>query len=320
MLRGLILIALTLALGSGGASARNVGGTPVAFVSVERASQLVAVDLTTQHVIGRVRVPEGPHNVAAYEVDGSFVLVTSPPAGAVTLVDARALEVVKVWRGFGYPHDVEVEGVLAYVTDETRGQLVVIDLRTRRVKSRIAVGPRPHDVAVGDVALVTHDSDHTELTVVELSGSRGRKLLELDVGGPAHDISKQPDSANAYVTYWGSGSVGAIDWGRGRVLWRRKVGTLIHHVAFDYFNGRRLWVTDHAAGRVLLLLSRKGRVVRTLEGCPGAHHVAFGGTAWVAAACHDADALAVWDTRSWRRVLVPVGNGPHGVAVAVPLP
>jgi len=317
VLRALIVAALFALLVAGGASARPSGGTPAAFVSVERASLLVGVDLTAGRVIARIRVPAGPHNVTSYSA--RYVLVTSPPAGAVTLVDAFSRRIVKVWRGFGSPHDIEVDGDYAYVTDESRGQLAVIDLARRKVVAKVAVGPRPHDVAVGDVVLVTHGSSHPELTIVDDSHPRKTKVLaELDVGGAAHDISKQGDSANAYVTYWGSGAVGAVDWwGRGKMLWKRTVGALIHHVQFDYYHGRRLWVTDHRTGDVLALASRDGHVLRRLHGCPGAHHVALVGTAWVAAACHDADALAVWSTRSWQRRLVRVGDGPNGVVEVV---
>jgi YVTN family beta-propeller protein len=210
---------------------------------------------------------------------------------------------------------VEVEGERAYVTDEARGRLVVIDLQTRRVVARIAVGANPHDVAVGDVALVTHGPENPALTRVDLR--RLRAVGRVAVGGPAHDISEQPDSANVYVTYWDEGAVGGVDWGRGRVLWKRPIGTLVHHVQVDHFRGWRLWATDHRRGRSYLLSARNGRVLRTLAGCPGAHHIAFGGTAWVVVACHDADTLAVYRTGSWRRSLVRAGGGPHGVAVAV---
>jgi DNA-binding beta-propeller fold protein YncE len=316
VLRALIAASLALALCAGGASARTVGGTPVAFVSVERASQLVGVDLTTGRVAARIRVPTGPHNVTSYSA--RFVLVTSPPAGAVTVVDAFTRRVVKIWRGFGYPHDVEVVGRFAYVTDEARGQLAVLDLRLRRLVAKVAVGSRPHDVAVGDFAWVTQGPRDESLTGVDLSNPRRPRVIgRFDARGPAHDITRQPDSENVYVTYWSSGAVAGLDLGRQRLLWRRSVGSLIHHVVFDYYNGQRLWVTDHEAGDLLALASRTGRLIRRLRGCSGAHHVAFVGTAWVVAACHDADALAVWNQRNWQRRLVPVGDGPHGVAEVV---
>lgn len=60
-----------------------------------------------------------------------------------------------------------------------------------------------------------------------------------------------------------------------------------------------------------------GRVLRRLHGCPGAEGVAFVGTAWVVAACRDANALAIWSQRTWKRKLVSLGGRPHGVAETV---
>jgi len=314
VLRALTLAAVTATLASGAAAGPR-GGTAVVFVSAERASQLVGVDPATGRVLARIRVPTGPHNVASYRE--RYVLVTSPPAGAVTLVDAFTRRVVRTWRGFGYPHDVEIAGDFAYVTDEARGELVVIGLRARKVRARLAVGARPHDVAVGDVTLVTHGAGRASLTVVDTRRPAAPRVIgSLAAGGAAHDISRRAGAALAHVTYWGSGSVGAVDWRRERLRWRRALGSLIHHVQVDP-HGRRLFATDHGTGQVFLLSTRDGRVLRRLGECPGAHHVVPVGTAWVAVACHDADALAVWNARTWRRTLVPVGDGPHGVAVAV---
>jgi hypothetical protein len=312
-------LASALAFVPGSYGARQ-GGTPVAFVAAERASQLIAVDLGSKRVVGRVRVPAGPHNVASAVVGlRPYVIVSSPPSGAVTLVDAVSRRIVKVFRGFGSPHDVEVEGSRAYVTDEARGQLVVIGLRSRRILARIEIGAGAHDVAIGDVAVITHGPGETSLTLAEVRDlGRPAGTRRVPAGGAAHDITKQPDSATAYLTYWGSGDVGAVDWGRGHVLWRRRIGSVVHHVQFDPYAGDRLWATDNSTGRAYLLSARDGRTLRTLAACPGsAHHLALGGTAWVTIACNGANALAVYSTRTWRRTLVPVGAGPHGVAVAV---
>jgi DNA-binding beta-propeller fold protein YncE len=317
VLRALTPGVLALALTATGASAHRSGGAEEAYVALEDEDVVAAVSLDTGVVSARIRVPDGPHNVTVTG-DGRFVLVTSPPAGRVTLIDGFRHRVVKTFAGFGYPHDVEVEGRYAYVTDEERGHLVQLDVRARRVVGRFDVGPRPHDVAVGDVALVTHGSAHPALTVVEVSGPRrGEVLGELAAGGPAHDISEQPDSATAFVTYWGSGAVGAVDWGRGRVLWKRSVGDLVHHVQFDHVHGRRLWVTDHRTGDVLALSSWTGRVLRRLRGCPGAHHVHFGpGRGRVVAACHDSGTILVFDPVSGTKTAIAVGAGPHGIAIA----
>ncbi len=278
---------------------------------------MVAVMLDSGQVTARIRVPDGPHNVTVTG-DGRYILVTSPPAGRVTLIDAFAHRVVKIFGGFGSPHDVEVEARYAYVTDEARGRLVVIDLPSRQVVARVAVGPRPHDVAVGDFAWVTHGPRDRFLTGIDLSSPRHpRPIGHFNARGAAHDITRQPDSEIVYLTYWNSDEIAALDMGRQRLLWRRGVGSLTHHVAFDYYYDQRLWVTDHGRGDVLALRSRDGGVLRRLRGCPGAHHVHFGpGRGHIVAACHDAGTLLVLDPVSERSSRIRVGSGPHGVAVA----
>lgn len=316
MLRALIPFAAVLALGAGGAPAAPAGGTPAAFVSVERASQLVGVDLTTGRIIARIRVPAGPQALTSYAA--RYVLVASPLSGAVTLVDSRSRRVLETWRGFGYPNDVEVEGHFAYVSDERSKQLVVIDLRSRTIVARVTVGHRPKSVAVGDVAFVTHGRTHPQVTIVDVSRPRAPRVSHrLSVPGPAYHISEQPDSPNAYFTNGELGGVGAMD-SRGRILWWRRVGACTRGVTFDDYHGRRLWVTDRNTGDVLALSSsRNGRILRRLHGCPGSEDVTTVGTAWVAAACEDADTLAIWDQRTWERRLVHVGDGPVGVAEVV---
>lgn len=308
MLRALIAAALACALCAGGASARTEGGTPAAFVSVERSSELVGVDLTTGAVVARIRVPAGPRDVTSY--GARYVLVTSPRAGAVTLVDSFQERVLKVWRGFGRPRSVATNGAYAYVTDVGRSELVIIDLASRKVTHRVAVRPRPHDVAVGDVALITHASVSRRLTVAQLSWDQSRVLRfrHFPAGGAARETSRQADSAYAYVTYSHSGIVGALAWGTERLRWRRNVGTLLHDVAVDPYDGRSVWATDRAEGAVLALSRADGRVLRSLRGCAGARGIAFVGSAWVAAACRDASALAFWSERDWRRKLVRVGG------------
>ena len=321
MLRSLSLAALLLALGAGAAPARVAGGTPVAFVALEKDAQLVGVDLTERRVVARIAVPAGPRNITTTG-DHRHLLVASPRARTVTLVDSFARRVVKTFRGFGRPIDVAVRGSHAFVTDARRNELVVIDLDRRRIAARIRVPRRPQNVDVGDVALVTHGIATWYVTVLYLSlrgwshVRLGRVLVPVPGAG---DVSRRPDSANAYVILARSGSVAAIDWASKVAFWASGGAAqgFVQNIAFDYFNGNRVWVSNPFAGEVFSLSSRTGRQLRRLRGCPGAGPIVLGGEASVLASCRDAGALAIWDTRTWKRTLVPVGDAPHGVAVAV---
>lgn len=320
MLRALITVVLAALVAAGAARA---GGGELAYVTVEDMDELVAVDPYSSTVTARLRVPHGPHNLAV-STDRRYLLVTSPPAGAVTLVDAfPPANVLKVFRGLRSPHDVELapDGRYAYVTEERGGTVAVLSLTTRRIVRRVPVGAGPHDLAVrpdGRRVWVTHGPGSRLITILRTDRPAQATVLGHVGSLPAHDIAFARNGLFVWVTYWGSGGlVGEIRaYERtGRLRLQQFVGTLVHHVEVDV--GGRLWATDHASGRVLRLSRLNGRPVFGFGGCPGAHHVAIGpGHGYVAAACHDAGTLAIYDPETKRVARVPVGPGPHGVAIA----
>lgn len=330
----LIALALTLVPPSATATDRTArGGDWIAFVAAEDDDALVVVDLGSGGVRTRLDVPDGPHNVAATPatVRTPYVLVTSPPAGRVTLVDPRGLRVLKVFGGFGYPHDVEVEagGRYAYVTDERRGQVAVLSLTRRRVVARIAVGARPHDLAVsasGRLIWVTHGPRQRYLTV--LAGDRPSHptvVRRIETAFAPHDIAAA--AGRFWVTFWKAPYVEGYDTIRERRVMRFRAGMLPHHVAVDEDlasrGGARVWVTDHAGGRVRVWATHPFRLLRSVAVGPHPHHVsAFGGPAVVAV--HDSGRIRfVYPNRSrhypggghdWSTW---VGHGLHGVVQVV---
>jgi YVTN family beta-propeller protein len=306
----LAVVALTLAPGS---AARPAGGVLLAFVSAEAEDRLVAVEAASGRIQRRLEVADGPHNVAA-TADGRFVLVTSPPAGTVTLVDGHALEILKVFSRLGRPHDVEIGpgGRRAYVTEEDRGRVTVIDLVTRRIARSVPVGPRPHDLAVsrnGREVWITHGPRQLEITV--LDASNGRVAGRVRAGGAAHDISFSPYGRRVWVTYWGEPRIAAFAARSRRLLFQARAGVVPHHVAVAR---TRVYVSDHKTGD-LLVLSARGRVLGSRPLGPGAHHVAVL-RGFVAGVSHDDGALTVY-VRGKKLHSKRVGKGLHGLALAL---
>lgn len=310
MTRATLALTAILVLAVPAAAARPAGRW-IAFVSAEDDDRLVAVDLRTRRVLRRIPVADGPHNVSQH---GGLVAVTSPPAGVVTLLDARTLRVLRRFRGLAYPHDVEFGGQWAWITEEHGGRVAVIDLVRRRIVGRVEVGSRPHDVGAGDGwAWVTHGPDGRALTLV-VGPRRPRVARRFATRGPPHDIALDAERGRVYLTDWNSGLVTGLDTARRRTLFRRRVGTLTHHVQLTP-SGRRLWVTDHVGGRVLALSAATGRTLAAARGCAGAHHVAPLGRRAVVA-CHDSGKLLLVSADGRTLASLDVGRGPHGVAVA----
>ena len=317
-----VVFAAAALVAGGGASARVAGGSELAFVAAEDDGRLVALHLEdAPGVAARLRVPRGPHNVAVSR-DGRWVLVTSPPAGRVSLVDAHAVRVVDVFAGFRYPHDVEFshDGRYAYVTEERGARVAVLDLSTRRVARRVAVPAGPHDLAVrpdGRRVWVTHGQRGTSPTILDTSRQARARVIGRAGGRGAHDIAFARDGVFVWVTYWESGIIGKIRaYDRvGRLRLQQRIGDLVHHVQVD--SAGRVWATEHHHGEAMRLSSRSGKTVFRLRQCPGAHHVGVGvGRGRVVVACHDDDTALVFDPLSRRTWKIRVGGGPHGAVVA----
>lgn len=317
MLRTLIFAALALLLlaGAGGAAPAQ---RSLAYVAAEGEDRVVVVDVGRGRVLARIAVPAGPHNLTA-TADGRIVVVTNQPAGRITIIDGRRFRVLRTIGGFLSPHDVKLspDGRTAYVTDEARGTLDVLDTGSGRLLRRLAAGAGAHDLATGDFAWVTHGARRTPLTLFDLGPQPRRPTPSgtLDVRGAAHDVVMVPDTADVFVSYWEAGTVARVRLGGSRVLWRRTVGTVTHHLAFDVYSGQRLWVTDRA-GRVLLLSARSGAVLERFGGCAGPHHVAVATARRAVVACNSAGTVGVFDDRAGLVRSIAVGRGPHGVDTA----
>ena len=301
------------------AAAHPAAGTELVLVAAEDDDRLVALLPETGRVVARLRVPDGPHNVAVAR-DLRTVAVTSPPAGRLTLVDAFRPRVVAVLAGFAYPHDVEFspDGRWAYVTEEHAGRVAVVSVARRRVVARIAVGGPPHDLAVrgdGKRVWVTRGRALGIAILDPASPSHPRVVGNGGARG-AHDIAFGADGLRVWVTYWDGGLVGQLHaYARtGSLRSQQLVGRLVHHVQVDARG--RLWATDHHLG-LLYRLSRAGARAWAVGGCPGAHHVGVGaGRGRVAVACHDSGTVLVYDPVTRRTRSYAVGRGPHGAVVA----
>lgn len=323
-MKRLLAVAILLvvaALGASEGETRKSKGEWRAFVAAENDDQLVAVRVSGRSgtILRRIRVANGPHNVAAAARRGD-VLVTSPPAGRLTLVDARTLRIIKVFGGFTYPHDVKVdpEERYAYVTDERRDEVVVISLTRRRVVRRVAVPAGPHDLAIspgGGQMWVTHGPGARHITILRtVRPSRARVVGRVDAGGPAHDIAFSPSGNQIWVTYWNSSVAGLFFAAGRRLVTRVRVGEMPHHLAVGL---RVTWITDNAGGAAYLLASGSGKILRRVHVGAGPHHVAFeGGTAAVVS--HDEGTLNLFRAADGRRLnRFPVGRGLHGVATVI---
>jgi DNA-binding beta-propeller fold protein YncE len=217
---------------------------PLALVTADLESRLVAVDLAGGEIVAHVPTPAGPRSIELVGRGGT-ALVAHTAAGLVSVVDTASLRVRRVLEGFSEPRYTAgaPHGRHAFVTDAALGQLVSVDLGRGRVSARVEVGAYARHVTI----------DPAGTTVWAALGPKAPAIAEIDVSDPA------------------------------RLRLRRRVAPLdlAHDVVFDP-DGAHVWVTSGADQRVAVHDARTRRPVLVLPaGAPPQHAVLLAGAAFV---------------------------------------
>ncbi len=262
--------ATPLLLGLAPPLARAGGGTPLALVTADLESSIVAIDLSSGRVHRRLEAPSGPRSIESTG-DGA-ALVAHTESGRLSVVEARTLKVFPVAGAFGEPRYAAIEptGRLAYVTDSGRQELVVVDLRARRVVTRTKLaGPARH-----------------------LGLDRSGRRLWIALGNKAPAVAvvdlNKPE--------------------RPRVVGTIRPPFLAHDVGFTP-GGRRVWVTSGDRGRIAIYEARTGMLVRTIAADAPPQHVTFlGDRAFVTSGDDAVLRVHALDGRLLRSAPVPAGS------------
>ena len=252
--------AAPLLLGVTPPPARAGGGTPLALVTADLESTIVAIDLSTGRVHRRLATPAGPRSI---ESSDGAAIVAHTASGRMSVVEARTLRVFPVDGSFGEPRYAAIEpsGRLAYVTDSGRHEVVVVDLLTRRAIARTPVGGPARHVGLdrsGRHLWVALGSKAATVAVLDLREPRRPRVIGT-IRPPflAHDVGFTPGGGRVWVT---SGD-------RGRIAIYDSRGTLVRTIPADAppqhvtFLGDRAFVTsgDDAVLRVHALDGRRLR-------------------------------------------------------------
>ncbi len=249
----------------------RLGGTPLALVTADLESSVVAVDLSTNRVARRLRTLPDPRSIESVGLVGALVAHTA--VGRLSLIDSD-LRVRPVTGQLAEPRYAAVspDGRLAYVTDSGRHEVAVVDVRGRRVLGRVVVRGACRHLGIdraGTRLWVALGNKADELAVLSLS-DRARPRVVGRIRPPflAHDVGFTPGGRRVWVT---SGD-------RRRIAIYAADGELLRTLAADAppqhvtFAGDRAFVTsgDDAVMRVHAL---DGRLLRSAPVPVGSYNV-----------------------------------------------
>jgi DNA-binding beta-propeller fold protein YncE len=215
----------------------RLGGTPLALVTADRESQVVAVELGTGRISRRIATLPGPRSI---ETVGwtEAALIAHTSEGAVSIIDASTLRVRRVLRSFGEPRYTanKLGSRWAYVSDSAREEVVVVDIRAGRIAGRTRVpGPARHlSLSPSGRRLWVALGAKAELVAILDVSEPARLRLVRTFSPPfhAHDVGFQPASGRVWVTSGDEDSSAVYDARTGRLIRRLSADAPPQHLTF----------------------------------------------------------------------------------------
>jgi DNA-binding beta-propeller fold protein YncE len=277
--REFVVAAAALALAPE-AMARRLGGTPVALVTADLESRIVAVDLSTGRILRKIPTLAGPRSI---EHVSGVAVVAHTAHGAVSLVDGARLRVRKVIHGFEQPRytAARANSRFAFVTDSGADSIVVVDVVRGRVVRRLAVGGPARHISVdraGRRLWVALGTKAPRIAVVDVSDpARPRLLGTIRPPFLAHDVGFAPSGDRIWVTSGDRNELALFDPRTARTVVRRPADAPPQHVTFA---GRLAFVTSGDDGTLRTHEATTGRLLRTVRIPFGSYNVQEGGAGW----------------------------------------
>ena len=255
------LCATTALILSPEALARSAGGTtPVALVTADLESRIVAVELETGRRLASIRTLPDPRSIQAV---GNVAVVAHSAQGALSLIHPD-LTVRRVIRGLDEPRYAAASsnGRYAFVTDSGLSGLAVVDVLRGRIVARLALGGPARHLSVdssGRWLWAALGSKANRIAIIDVRDPRRPRLLgRIRPSFLAHDVGFAPGGRRVWVTSGDTRTIAIFDARTGRAVTRLRAHAPPQHVTFS---GRHAFITSGDDGTLRVHAVSTGRLV-----------------------------------------------------------
>lgn len=300
----------------------TVRGDPsLVYVPNSMSDTVSVIDPHSYRVIRTIRVGALPQHVVP-SWDLRTLWVTNDEGNSLTPLDPRTGRRKGKPVAVADPYNMyfTTDGRYAIVVAERLRRLDFRDAQTMKLVSSLHVpcsGVDHADFTADGSRLVASCEFSGRLEVVDVAGRRLVRTVELPSGAHPQDVKLSPDGRVFYVADMTRGGVYEVDARSFRVVGFIRTGADAHGIYVSR-DAKDLYVTNRRAGSVSVISAARRRVIATWpipNGTPDMGGVsADGRTLWLSGR-YRAEVYAI-DTRTGRlRARIPVGDGPHGLAV-----
>ncbi|MFE2678197.1 YVTN family beta-propeller repeat protein [Streptomyces hygroscopicus] len=231
--------------------------------------------------VGRPVDVHDPYNLY-FTPDGKYAVVMASKDRALVFRDAHSMKVVRSVPVdcYGVNHaDFSPDGRYFIVSCEFSGELLKVDTAKKKVvaKQRLPIaGAMPQDVKISPNGRTWYVADMVANGLWVLNGDTFGKPRLLPTGKGTHGLYVSRDSRSLYISNRGEGTISVLSFRTGKLVDRwRLPGGGSPDMGGVSSDGKLLWLSGRYNGEVYAIDTRNGRL----------------------------------------RARIPVGGGPHGLAV-----
>lgn len=282
---------------------------PSALVTADTEARVVAIDLATGLVRGRVATPPGPRSI---ERVGATAVVAHTATGQVSIL--HGLTVRHVLDRFEEPRYTASarDGRHAFVTDSGSTTVATVDVLRGVVVARLKLSLWPRHLSLsrdGRTLWIGLGTASPRLAVVDVTDPR-RPHVTGRVRPPfaMHDVGFSP-SGRVWVTGGESRTIAVYDGAEARTL---PADAAPQHVTF--LDGRA-FVTSGAAGTLRVYDERGVRLLHEAAIAVGSYNVQYAASVVLTPSLNEGT-LTVIDAQGGQRLRVHIAASCHDACLA----
>jgi DNA-binding beta-propeller fold protein YncE len=249
------------------------------WVSNDLSNSLTPIDPRTGHV-GRPVPVADPYNLY-FTADGKRAIVV---AEAQRALDFRAPHTMRLKHRLQVPGcagvdhmDYTASGHFALVSCEFAGRMIVVDLRRERVVKRIGLrkGAMPQDVKLSPDGRTFYVADMASNGVWLIGARHMRKIRFEHTGAEAHGLYPSRDSRLLYVSNRGEGTISLISFRTRRPVTKWHLPAgSSPDMGGVSADGNVLWLSGRYDAEVYAISTRTGKLLHRIPVGAGPHGMA----------------------------------------------
>ncbi len=249
------------------------------YVTNDTGNSLTPIDPRTSRP-GRPIPVEDPYNLY-FTPDGRSAIVVAERNARLDFRDPRTMRLQRrlavPCRGVDHM-DFSADGTYLIASCEFSGQIVKVDLAHRRVVGTLTLGASsdmPQDVKLSPDGSVFYVADMMAGGLWKVDGAHLRTIGFLTTGRGAHGLYPSRDAKVLYVSNRDAGSISVVSFATGRVTRTWPIpGGGSPDMGGVSPDGRVLWLSGRHDGVVYAIRTRDGRLLAKIPVGSGPHGLA----------------------------------------------